>query len=439
MWTQNRRPRIAWALAAVALAILAVGLAGVGFATPSPTKVTAVRIGEHPGMTRLVLELTGSVDYRIFMLANPDRVVIDLPEVSWEATPLKEGTYIGLVKGYRYGLFTPGTFRVVLDVGGPVRVQSSRILEPQEGHGPRLILDLAASTWEAFMAEVKKAALPAAPAASLSQPSPQVSPQVPSAAAALGPAPMPAPPSQAFAAPPAPEAKPGKKIVVLDPGHGGVDPGAEGRTGVYEKYLTLSMATELKRQLDATGRYQVVLTRDKDIYIPLRERIAIARAANADLFISLHADTIDNPHIRGLSVYTLSETASDQEAAALATSENKSDLIAGVDLSNESPEVTNILIDLAQRETMNRSANFAEYAVTELSHDAKLLSKTHRFAGFAVLKAPDVPSVLVELGYLSHPEEERQLREPAYRIKLAGALVKSIDRFFGWKDAASKT
>lgn len=433
MWILNHRPRITWALAAAVLAVAAIGLAGVGFATQNPAKVTAVRIGEHPGMTRFVLELTDNVDYRVFMLADPDRVVIDLPDVTWEATPLKEGTFIGIIKGYRYGLFSPGTFRVVLDIGTPVQVQSSHILESQEGHGPRLILDLAASTREAFMAEVKKAAPPAGPAPA----SPQVSP--PEVTPALGPAPAQKPTTQAFAPPPSPEAKPGKKVVVLDPGHGGVDPGAEGRTGVYEKYLTLSMATELKRQLDATGRYQVVLTRDKDIFIPLRERIAIARAAGADLFISLHADTIDNPHIRGLSVYTLSETASDKEAAALAASENKADVIAGVNLSNESPEVTNILIDLAQRETMNRSANFAEYAVGELSHDAKLLGKTHRFAGFAVLKAPDVPSVLVELGYLSHPEEERQLREPAYRTKLAGALVKSIDRFFGWKDAVSKS
>jgi len=437
MWILNHRPRITWALAAAVLAVAAIGLAGVGFATQNPTKVTAVRIGEHPGMTRFVLELTDNVDYRVFMLADPDRVVIDLPEVIWEATPLKEGTYIGIIKGYRYGLFSPGTFRVVLDIGTPVQVQSSRILEPQEGHGPRLILDLAASTPEAFMAEVKKAAPPAAAAPASPQVSPQAAPL--EVTPALGPAPAQKPTTQAFAPPPSPEAKPGKKVVVLDPGHGGVDPGAEGRTGVYEKYLTLSMATELKRQLDATGRYQVVLTRDKDIFIPLRERIAIARAAGADLFISLHADTIDNSHIRGLSVYTLSETASDKEAAALAASENKADVIAGVNLSNESPEVTNILIDLAQRETMNRSANFAEYAVGELSHDAKLLGKTHRFAGFAVLKAPDVPSVLVELGYLSHPEEERQLREPAYRIKVAGALVKSIDRFFGWKDAVSKS
>src|SRR5512135_637879 len=188
MWIRNQRPGIAWALAAAVLAVLAIGLCGVGFATPSPAKVTAVRIGEHPGMTRLVLELTDSVDYRVFMLADPNRVVIDLPEVSWEATPLKEGTYIGLIKGYRYGLFSPGTFRVVLDVGGPVQVQSSRILEPQEGHGPRLILDLATSTQDAFMAEVKKAAL--APAASLPQPAPQVSPQAPpEVTPALGPAP----------------------------------------------------------------------------------------------------------------------------------------------------------------------------------------------------------------------------------------------------------
>ena len=142
---------------------------------------------------------------------------------------------------------------------------------------------------------------------------------------------------------------------------------------------------------------------------------------------------------RSLSVYTLSETASDKEAGALAVSENKADVIAGVDLTNASPEVTDILIDLAQRETMNLSANFAEFAVADLSREATLLGKTHRFAGFAVLKAPDVPSVLVELGYLSNRDEERQLRDPAYRGRLAATLVKSVERYFTWKEALSKS
>jgi N-acetylmuramoyl-L-alanine amidase len=220
------------------------------------------------------------------------------------------------------------------------------------------------------------------------------------------------------------------RVVVIDPGHGGVDPGALSISGVYEKNITLGVAQAVKTELEKRGRYRVVLTRDRDIFIPLRDRVKIARQAGADLFISLHADSVGNPGIRGLSVYTLSEHASDSEAAALAEKENKVDLIAGLDLSHESPEVTNILIDLTQRETMNRSASFAQGMVGELSEVTTLLSNSHRFAGFAVLKAPDVPSVLIELGYLSNKEEEPLLRQAAYRAKLAAALSRSVERYF---------
>jgi N-acetylmuramoyl-L-alanine amidase len=375
-------------------------------------RVTAVRVGQHPGMTRIVFDVSDNVDYRIFFLADPYRVVIDLPELSWEAPPPR-GDGVGLIKAYRYGMFAAGTWRVVLDTAGPVKVANMQLIEPREGYRYRLVLDLAPDARDSFLAAVKRTSALAVAAMPPAEPAPA----------------------------PAPKARPRpeKKVVVIDPGHGGVDPGALGRTGVYEKFITLAMAQELKRQLDATGRYEVKLTRDRDIFLPLRQRIAIARADNADLFISLHADTIQDPTIRGLSVYTLSETASDSEAAALAASENKADVIAGVDLTNASPEVTNILIDLAQRETMNLSANFAEFAVDDLARETRLLGKTHRFAGFAVLKAPDVPSVLVELGYLSHREEERQLRDPGYRAKLSSALVKSVDHYFGWKDALSKS
>jgi N-acetylmuramoyl-L-alanine amidase len=408
MWRMRKGlNRVAWALAAL-VTVLCLGAVdrGAPAAQPDP-RVTAVRLGAHPGMTRIVLDVSERVDYRVFLLADPYRVVIDLPELSWDAPPPRADQSVGLIKGYRYGLFAPGTWRVVLDIAAPVRVKDVRLLEPREGYRYRLVLDLASETREAFLAEVKRTA-------------------------AAVPAPAPVAPVQ-------PQPKPGKKIVVLDPGHGGVDPGAQGRSGVYEKFLTLAMAEEFKRRLEATGRYQVVLTRDRDIFLPLRQRIALARAANANLFISLHADTIDDPRIRGLSVYTLSETASDKEAGALAVSENKADVIAGVDLTNASPEVTDILIDLAQRETMNLSANFAEFAVADLSREATLLGKTHRFAGFAVLKAPDVPSVLVELGYLSNRDEERQLRDPAYRGRLAATLVKSVERYFTWKEALSKS
>lgn len=222
----------------------------------------------------------------------------------------------------------------------------------------------------------------------------------------------------------------GLPVIVIDPGHGGVDPGAIGVSGIYEKHITLALARELKTALEKSGRYRVHLTRDRDVFIRLRDRVAIARQYGADLFISLHADAVQNPSIRGLSVYTLSQNASDNEAQALAEKENKADLIAGVDLSHETPDVAGILIDLAQRETRNRSAGFASEMVDEVGQEFNLLDNTHRFAGFAVLKAPDLPSVLVETGYLSNDYEEKQLRQPTYRARLAKAIARAIDRYF---------
>lgn len=242
-------------------------------------------------------------------------------------------------------------------------------------------------------------------------------------------APLPAPQPIEPAAPKALPAD-GKPVVVIDPGHGGVDPGAIGVSGIYEKYITLAVARELKAQLERNGRYKVHLTRDRDVFIRLRDRVAIARQYNADLFISLHADTVSNAQMRGLSVYTLSQNASDSEAQALADKENKADLIAGIDLSHESADVANILIDLAQRETMNRSAGFAGGVVDEVGREVTLLGNTHRFAGFAVLKAPDVPAVLIETGYLSNEVEERALRQPEYRTKLAKGIARAVDHFF---------
>jgi N-acetylmuramoyl-L-alanine amidase len=230
-----------------------------------------------------------------------------------------------------------------------------------------------------------------------------------------------------------------KPIIVLDAGHGGKDPGTIGEGGTMEKDITLQMARELKKMLEATGRYQVVLTRDDDVLLALRDRIEIARAAEADLFISLHADHTDVPAIRGASVYTLSENASDTEAATLAARENKEDLITGVNLTAQSPEVTSILIDLAQRETKNMSARFAAMLAKEMSDRTRMVSNSHRYAGFVVLKAPDVPSVLVELGYLSNPDDEAALAKKRHRRVLAKAMVEAIDRFFAWQQEVRRS
>ena len=225
-------------------------------------------------------------------------------------------------------------------------------------------------------------------------------------------------------------------LVMLDPGHGGIDPGCIGASGTYEKNIALSTAHELARQLTATGRFRVELTRMDDEFVPLPERVERARAAGADLFLSIHADALPEEQMRGASVFTLSEQASDKEAAALAARENQSDeLVGGVDLSHHAPEVSDILLDLTRRETNNESIKLARDLVSELGQRVKLLNHTHRSAGFVVLKAPDIPSALVEIGCLSNREEETLLQNLSYQRRIATGLVKSVNDFFDYPAA----
>jgi N-acetylmuramoyl-L-alanine amidase len=233
---------------------------------------------------------------------------------------------------------------------------------------------------------------------------------------------------------PAPRHEDTRRIIVIDAGHGGVDPGAISLGGEFEKAITLGVAGEIERQLTASGRYKVVMTRSDDTFIRLRDRVAIARQVNADLFISIHADSLNDHSIGGMSIYTLSETASDREAEALATKENKADIIAGVDLRDESPQVSTILIDLAQRETKNLSAKLARAVIDSVGQDRRLLPRPHRFAGFAVLTAPDVPSVLIELGYLSNRTDEHELLDPSHRERLGRGIVRALDAFFAGRE-----
>lgn len=238
--------------------------------------------------------------------------------------------------------------------------------------------------------------------------------------------------AEAYAAPRArqPHPAPRRHLVAIDPGHGGMDPGTIGVSGVYEKQITLATALELARELEATGRFTVVLTRHGDTFVPLRERVAGARAHGAELFLSVHADAFPDAAMHGLSVYTLSDRASDHETAALAARENRGELVDGVDLARQSRVIGQILLDLARRQTMNRSLALAQDVVAELEHNVVLLEKPHRSAGFAVLTAPDIPSVLVEIGTLSNPAEERLLRQAAYRRRIAAGLAHAIERYF---------
>ena len=218
--------------------------------------------------------------------------------------------------------------------------------------------------------------------------------------------------------------------VVLDPGHGGIDPGAIGPNGIYEKDVVLATAWEFARELAAKRTCRVVLTRSTDEFLPLRERVARARAWNADLFLSIHADALPDTEMRGLSVFTQSAQASDREAAALAISENRADLVGGVNLSRQPRDVGNILLDLTRRQTSNLSIALARNVVAALGREVVLLDRPQRSADFAVLTAPDIPSALVELGCLSNPAEERLLQQRAYQQKLARGLVRAVEAFF---------
>ena len=397
MFLRPRRLRTPLGVA-LALAVCSVT------AADAATLVLGARVGPGKDETRLVLDLSAKVGFAVFTLDKPYRVVIDLPPVTWRLDPRKTPKG-GLVKAFRYGHFRDTISRVVLDVSGPVEVHKAFLLPAKGDAGYRLVVDLRSTSAAKFArrAPSKRAAKRPADGETVPLPKRRIERSL--------------------------------KTVAVDPGHGGVDPGAIGVRGTHEKRVTLSHAHALVRKLRATGRYRVVMTRARDTFVPLRRRVAIARRHAADLFISLHADSIPKSAIRGASVYTLSERASDRRAAALAAKENKADLIAGVDLSEQTSEVASFLIDLAQRQTMNDSAVFARILTREIGKVRPLLRNTHRFAGFAVLKAPDVPSVLVELGYLSNPREERSLNRARDRERVTAAIVRAIDSYFAREQA----
>ena len=221
-----------------------------------------------------------------------------------------------------------------------------------------------------------------------------------------------------------------KPLIIIDPGHGGHDPGTKGFSGGHEKDLTLIYAKNLQNSLLKTGRYRVSLTRSDDRYLFLGERVKVARQAKGNLFISIHADSAPVKTAMGLSVYTISEKASDKQSEALAAKENKADLIGGMDFSDTSKDVADILIELTQRETRAKSIKFADILVKHFRHSVNLLNHTHRFAGFAVLKAPEIPSVLIEVGFLTNKKEENLLKTSKYQEKFARGVIDSLDDYF---------
>ncbi len=379
------------------VAIIFMGTVDTTFA--ADTEIISVRIGGDDNKTRFVLDVKGNAAFRTFSLANPNRVVIDLDEVNWKIGPGgAQGK--GLINNYRYGLYMPGTSRLVLDLKSPVKIANSFIIKGEGGKPNRLVFDFAKVTQSEF-------------AKNISQPAAR---------------------AKAVTATRTPSNRPaGKKVIVLDPGHGGHDPGNLGGVkvnGISEKNVTISASKNIKKILEASGRYKVIMTRDRDIFLKLRERSLVAHRNNADLFISIHADAFTSPSVRGATIYTLTEKASDREAALLAARENKSDIIAGVDLQDEPDLVQNILIDLVKQETMNLSNRFAGELAPELRKAITVRKRSLRSAGFVVLKGIDVPSVLIEMGYLTNSTDAKLLMQKETHDKIGRAILKATDNYF---------
>lgn len=379
--------RIAASLTALAVFGAVALAAGQGLADgPERGDLVRVRFGGDTQQTRVVIELTRSATARLLDQNGEPRLVVALPGV--EAGQARSGQGQGLVRSYEIDQ-AAGAARLRLMLARPAEVSRRFLLPPGDGVAVyRYVIDLAAPGG-APRAETERRA-PPPPAAEVRREEPS-----------------------------------GPRTIVIDAGHGGTDPGALG-SRVQEREVTLAAALELRRQLEATGRYRVVLTRSTDVLVPHARRVQIAREAGADLFISLHADAGANPQTRGASVYTLSDRGADR-AAREALGGGR---YGGIDLPAGDPAVRRVLLDLTQRATLNRSSVFAGELLNSLGREAPLLERSHRHDNFAVLLAPDVPAVLLEMGFITNPDDERLLSDPQSRARLMGAVARAIDSYF---------
>jgi N-acetylmuramoyl-L-alanine amidase len=365
-----------------------------------------VRIAGDDKQTRFILDLDKKIPIRAFALADPYRVVIDLPQVTFRLDSGAGTAARGLIKAFRYGLVMPGGSRIVFDLNGPAKIKSAYALDPANGQPARLVVELES---------VDRAAFELASAADGRS---ELRPAIETTAVV----------TRAAAPSAAQDLRP---VVVIDPGHGGIDNGTQAGTET-EKSLVLSFGLALRDRIEKAGKYRVVMTRTDDTFIPLNDRVKIGRNQSAALFVSIHADALPRGEgdAQGATIYTLSDRASDAEAERLADSENKADAIGGVNLTEEPTDVADILIDLAQRETRTFSNHFARLLVGEMKNTARMHKHPLKSAGFRVLKAPDVPSVLIELGYVSNKADLQQLVSESWRSKTVGAVAQAIDAFF---------
>lgn len=413
-----------WTIFFLAVAALFVLSYAAGAANDSSSAVAKdAHVGGDLTRTRFVADLSETVDFRVFLLADPYRIIVDLPEVKFLMPSGVGGKGKGLVSAFRFGLFAPGKSRIVIDVVEPVLIDKAFVRAAENGQPARLVIELVRTSPDEFEKQRKKQTAQRATGGGSFQTSTE------DIDAAKG--------RQGSAA----RGKKTRPVIVLDPGHGGVDPGAISAGGQYEKNVVYAFCKVLKSKLEATGQYSVVLTRDEDIFIALDARVEYARKEQADLLISVHADALDLKHafaggrqakdVRGASIYTLSEDASDELARQIAARENRSDVLAGVELpGSPDDDLASILIDLMHRETKNLSVSFAKQLLDMVRGKTELSGSPHRFANFKVLKAQDVPSVLLELGYLSNSEDESALTSDDWRSKVSDAIVESIGAFF---------
>lgn len=426
--------------------------------------VRDIKLLPHDEGVRIVIDLGSKVPFQHRTFDHPPRLVVELPDVSWQIPEHRGRRAYRMVKGFQFGRLKNGVSNLIIDVDRPFEIETVFELPPSKSSGYRIVTDLAPLPPNVAMRgqRVRSNAYETSPTRVKAPPirddkTPpwrrlergtdrnQVRPPLPTGQRTAAIVPRERPPAQrdrvtsnrrtldgkAPVPTPRPSLLPTKRMIVIDPGHGGIDPGASGKHGTYEKNVVLTMALELRRNLVNSGRYDVILTRDDDSFVRLRDRLQIARASAGHLFLSLHADSLaNNKDVRGAAVYTLSDQASSEEAERLASTENRADILGGIDLSHHEPLVTQILIDLAQRDANSKSLKVADFLVDELGEVTKLLRRQRQQAGFVVLKSPDMPSALIELGYLSNVEDERRLTNRDHLIDLSKAIVRAIDRYF---------
>ena len=431
--------------------------------TASAAQIMAVRVWPADEYTRVTLENDGELKTTHFMVPDPPRLVVDIDGLALNDTlkslVAKIESNDPYIKQVRVGQNRPNVVRLVFDLKEEVKPQVFN-LAPIAGYHHRLIFDLypvkpvdplasmiAKENWttDAAPATPTPAVQPGEP--TVGQAGPDAIAKLEADAARAGSTPaQPQPTTPQPAQPHAPaKAAPGQKVarmvtIALDPGHGGEDPGATGTTGVHEKDIVLAVAKRLKAKLEDLPNTRVMLTRDADFFVPLGQRVEKARKVQADLFVSIHADAFVEPTARGSSVFVLSEKGASSSAARwLAADQNRADLIGGVNLGSHDRQLASVLMDLSQTAQINDSMKLGKAVLTEIGGINRLHRGVVEQAGFAVLKAPDIPSILVETAFISNPEEEARLKDDAYQNQLADAITKGIKRYFAYNPPLAKS